>query len=67
MNNAYCDYCGRQFKSNLSLRMHWVTSKYHRKGSVFYHVTPKQEIKKEKIGINSDQFRKITQFLSNSI
>lgn len=33
----YCNICKRKFKSKLSLRMHLVAAKVHRKGTPYYH------------------------------
>jgi len=35
-----CQYCDRMFKSRFSLMAHYFRSKYHKKGSPFYHRKP---------------------------
>lgn len=53
-NKTYCDICQRQFKSHLSLVMHYMNSKYHRKGSEHYHHLDKKKDEKQNPGITDE-------------
>lgn len=60
INSNYCKYCKKEFKSRMSLWMHYTKSKFHRKESCYYHQKP--NIRKI---ADSDKYFKIDDFLPN--